>query len=244
MRALSAAVLLDVWERGQPLAPARRAVLLLEAAAPDEAPEALAALPVGRRDARLLALRAQTFGPRLESLVACPACGETLELNLAAEGLRADAPGDVPEVLSVEHAGYAVRFRLPTAGDLVEAAEGDGAVEDAGQLLARCVVEARHGDAVLAADALPGAVAEAVAAQMEAADPQADVRLALTCPACAHAWQSAFDIVTFFWAEIDAWGRRTLRDVHALASAYGWREADVLAMSAWRRQAYLNLVYG
>jgi hypothetical protein len=32
-----------------------------------------------------------------------------------------------------------------------------------------------------------------------------------------------------------------LYDVHALASAYGWREADVLAMSPMRRQVYLEL---
>jgi hypothetical protein len=35
-----------------------------------------------------------------------------------------------------------------------------------------------------------------------------------------------------------------LRDVHALATAYGWREADIVAMSPWRRQVYLDMVSG
>ena len=34
----------------------------------------------------------------------------------------------------------------------------------------------------------------------------------------------------------------TLAEVHALAAAYGWTEAEVLALSAARRRAYLELV--
>ena len=41
-----------------------------------------------------------------------------------------------------------------------------------------------------------------------------------------------------------AWAVRLLGEVHELASAYGWREHDVLALSPWRRQAYLQMVRG
>ena len=34
----------------------------------------------------------------------------------------------------------------------------------------------------------------------------------------------------------------SLRDVHALASQYGWRESDILRMSARRRQFYLEMI--
>jgi hypothetical protein len=50
--------------------------------------------------------------------------------------------------------------------------------------------------------------------------------------------------VSFFWNEINTWAYRMLRDVHALATAYGWREADIVAMSPWRRQVYLDMVSG
>ena len=77
---------------------------------------------------------------------------------------------------------------------------------------------------------------------MHEADPQADTQLSLTCPTCARVWQQAFDIVSYLWAEIGDWARRTLQEVHALATAYGWREADILAMSAQRRQWYLEMI--
>ena len=52
----------------------------------------------------------------------------------------------------------------------------------------------------------------------------------------------ALDIASFVWSEIHAWAIRLLHDVHALALAYGWREVDILTMSPWRRQAYLELI--
>ncbi|HXI74354.1 MAG TPA: hypothetical protein VNG94_02120, partial [Pyrinomonadaceae bacterium] len=88
------------------------------------------------------------------------------------------------------------------------------------------------------------AVTDAVAKRMAEADPQADLRLDLSCPACGHRWQALFDIDSFFWSEINAWAQRVLTEVHALASAYGWRERDILDLSPRRRQFYLGLVSG
>jgi hypothetical protein len=51
-----------------------------------------------------------------------------------------------------------------------------------------------------------------------------------------------FDIVSFLWTEIAAEAKRLLREVHILASAYGWREADIFSLSPLRRQFYLEAV--
>ena len=42
--------------------------------------------------------------------------------------------------------------------------------------------------------------------------------------------------------EVQARARRLLREVDVLARAYGWTEADVLALSEQRRTAYLEIV--
>lgn len=112
-------------------------------------------------------------------------------------------------------------------------------------LLDRCVIDARHitncGESVRASE-LPQEVAEAVADRMAIADPQAEIELAVDCSACNHNWLAPFDIESFFWSEIDAWARQILSEVHVLASSYGWRETDILNMSARRRQFYLEMV--
>lgn len=111
-------------------------------------------------------------------------------------------------------------------------------------LFERCVLEARrHPDGPLVpAEQLPTAVEAAVVEALEAADPMGDLRVEVTCPACSHAWSAAFDVPGFLWEEVDRWARRTLLEVHTLASAYAWPEAEILRLSPTRRRLYLELV--
>lgn len=229
--------LLDAWERAMPLDPTGRALALLAtgAAGADD----VAALPVGVRDGRLLDLHASLFGPDLEATVGCPACGERLELALTVDQVRAGPPRQV-EVLHLD--GYDVRVRPPDSRDLAAVARLDPAAAETA-LLRRCI-SVVDGTAVVdsSVDELPASAVAAVEEAMLAADPQAEVRVALTCEPCGHRWSAAVDVGTFLWARLDAWARRCAADVHALARAYGWREADILAMSPWRRSLYLAMV--
>jgi hypothetical protein len=108
--------------------------------------------------------------------------------------------------------------------------------------LKRCVLSVRHDGDEKAIAELPEHVAAMIAARMEQADPQANIQLSLLCPTCRHESQVTFDVVTYFWNEINTWARGVLRDIHRLASAYGWRESDILALSPWRRQFYLDML--
>src|ERR1051325_6447984 len=125
MQALSASNLLRVWERALGRTTPERALALLAAACPEMSAEELDALSVGRRDRLLIALRERTFGPRLTSLAACEACGESLELSFDCSDISADDGAETPAELSVEREGYEARFRLPTSGDLVAVARSN-----------------------------------------------------------------------------------------------------------------------
>jgi hypothetical protein len=245
MRPLSAVELLDVWEEGYARSPIRRALLLLTAACPGTPPERLAQLSIGQRDARLLRLREWTFGPQLDCLLACPGCGEQLELSfqVADIGVTGEEDDD-GAALSLALDGYQVQFRLPNSLDMIAVTEGPAIGSPRSQLLERCLVAIQLDDQDRPADELPANVLDALVERMTAIAPQADVQLAVECPACGHGWGATFDIVSFFWSELDTWAQRTLHEVHTLARAYGWREADILAMSAWRRGFYLEMVSG
>ena len=136
---------------------------------------------------------------------------------------------------------YEVRYRSPNTEDIGRCAGLDLAAGPR-KLLACCVTDARCQGRSVSAEELPDDVARKVVEQIAAIDPQADTRLDLTCPECHQRWKEVFDIVSFFWAEIDAWARRILREVNVLARAYGWRESDILALSPVRRQIYLSMV--
>lgn len=239
MSALNAAALLTAWEEGVSQPPVKRALTLLTAAWPEASAEGWAHASIGQRDGRLLTLREELFGSRLETITVCPGCGEQLELTFSTQDIRAVAPPH--ESLRVAASGYEVEYRLPTSADLLEV---DQSATAGGRelLLQRCVRVARCGATVVDSTALPAEVVDAVAEAMTTADPQADVQVALTCPACQHGWSMAFDILAYLWSEIEDWGRRLLREVHALASVYGWSEREILALSARRRRLYLEMM--
>ena len=227
MQAPDAAELLGAWERSASLRPVEREDALLRLALPDDD---LAGLPVGERDARLLELRELLFGDELDGAADCPGCGEGVEYGLDTGSLLGGRPERGTVELDVS--GRLLTVRLPTGADLTEAASA-GDLEGARTLLLeRCVGES----------ALPPDVVAELSEQLAQVDPLVDARLALTCPACGCRWTVALETGAWLWREVDSWARRTLFDVHALASAYGWSEAEILALSPERRASYVSMV--
>jgi hypothetical protein len=242
MRALSASELLGVWEHGLAQRPIERALTLLATTRPGTPLDDLAGLSIGQRDAGLLSLREQNFGPQLVCLTNCTNCGERLELSLTVADLRVAPDVAAPTELSVTVDEYQVEFRLPDSFALLAVADSSDVMTARALLLERCLKRVRKGDEPSPAAELPQSVVDAVMERMAQADPQADVQLALSCPVCRHEWQTAFDIVSFLWTEINVWAYRTLHDVHKLAAAYGWSESEILNLNPSRRQAYLEMI--
>jgi hypothetical protein len=254
MRGVTAAELLSAWEQGVGQPSFRRALILLSAACPEWSAEQLARLSIGQRDARLLALRERTFGAELVSVVKCSACGEEMEFTFNTADIRVAAladqanshppasEGDEPEPLSLSFNGYEVLFRLPNSTDLAAIAGSPELAASPRLLLQRCIQAASYKGAAVNYSDLPAEILDALAMRMEEADPQANVQLNLSCVRCDKQWQAVFDIESFLWSELNRWAERLLLEVHQLARAYGWREADILAMSPQRRQFFLEML--
>jgi hypothetical protein len=235
-----------LWEDGLGQDAIARALTILAAADPAASPKTLACLPIGQRDARLLTVREQIFGPRLESVGDCPVCGGVVELTLDASELRSvcDREAGNGAAHQAAIAGCEIAFRLPVSHDLT-AIQDCGDVAVARLMLAeRCIVHARRDGAAVRPGDLPDPVLDELAARMAVLDPGAEIDLSLLCPYCGHRWQVLFEIGTFLWTELAAQAKRLLREIAALARVFGWSEAEVLALSATRRQIYLELAGG
>ena len=241
MHPLSAGELLTVWEQGLMQQPVKQALALLTVACPEIPPSQLAQLSIGQRDALLLTLREWTFGSQIQSLATCGKCGERLELNFNVGDVRATTPAQLLETFSARVDNWEVKFRLPNSLDLMAIASLSSP-DIKNELLQRCLLQVCEQGEIQPMEKLPTQIASAVVTQMAKFDPQADVQLNMNCPACGHKWLSVFDIVSFFWSEIHAWAIRTLREVHLLASAYSWGEAEILSMSPYRRRLYLEML--
>jgi endogenous inhibitor of DNA gyrase (YacG/DUF329 family) len=246
MRPLDAAELLDAWEQGLNQPMLQRALILIAAACPELDSDAVAQLSIGERDARLLQLREWMFGPRLLNTAQCPQCGERIEWESMTADLCMQTEGydERAEEFSLEVDSYQLRFRLPNSLDIatVLATAQNDSNNGTTALLRQCVVSAAcHADACDTTE-LPQDVLDALSQQIQELDPQAEIRIVLTCPECGAQWEVLFDIAGFFWTEINNWAERTLRTVHRLAGAYGWTEREILNLSPVRRQLYLGMV--
>jgi hypothetical protein len=253
MTVLSGQEIVRIWEAGADQHPLERALTIVAAGFPRLTREQLGALSLGQRDSCLLTMWERTFGATLDGYAECPRCRERLEFALSVPSIRSGQypdlveppephnamPGPVHE-LAVD--GYTVCFRLPASRDLAAVAACGEPAAGYALLVRRCVLAAEHDGTSVSGDSLPTGVVVALAQRMAEADPQAEILLDLTCPACGAAWQVPVDVAGFFWSELAVEAKRLLGEVHLLARAYGWREADILAMGARRRQSYLEMV--
>jgi hypothetical protein len=244
MRTLTAQDILVVWEAGLARQPVERALVALAHALPDWPPERLARLPLGQRDRLLLELRAQLFGDALSASTRCPGCGESLELPLSVgEICGQDTTTDrQSSTFRLQSDGLEIRFRLPNSEDEEAAARQPDPEAGRAPLLERCIAKARDGRRAVPVAQLPESAVAVLATRMAELDPLAKLSFSLTCPNCGQEWDEVLDPAAYLWAEIVAAAERLLGEVHTLAQAYGWREADVLALSASRRNEYLELV--
>ncbi|GLK46515.1 MULTISPECIES: hypothetical protein [Novosphingobium] len=225
--------LLALWEAGtNPLA-------LLRAAEPGAGDDALARLPIGARDGKLIAHQRRLFGPAIEATVPCHACGETAEVTLDADSLLAMAPQRSAPIL-VTTGAWRIEARPADSRDMaVLATEEPEAAERA--LLARVVTLCTRDGAPADPANLPPEVVAAIEDALEAADPLAAITLLVACPHCGASIPALHDPAHHLARSVAAEARRLLAEVAALARAYGWREADILAMTPQRRAAYLEL---
>jgi hypothetical protein len=205
------------------------------------------ALAVSDLDALVLRLRQALIGDRVRADVTCHAagCGCRIDISfginaylahhrprrppLAGRGWSAAACADAPGWFEMRlRGGDALRFRLPSADDLIAvAARADAEAE----LARRCL---RPADA-------PAPLRRAAEAAMRALAPDLAGDLAGRCPECGARVTVRFEPRRYCLTELRDRARFLFADVDALAQRYHWSERAILRMPNARRMRYAEL---
>lgn len=187
----------------------------------------------------LIAMRLAAQEPVIELHGTCHRCSEGMEL---AVDLRALAgPSAEPRFTWRSDSGVALALRLPRGRDLQNWMQDASSTSQ--EALAASLIEAVHGVAPDEAPPALSALLPMLDDAFEAHDPLTALRLHTTCPACAQDNTLPCDLEALL---IDGFARaqaRMLDDVLQLASAFHWREADILALPRWRRAHYLRQLH-
>ena len=185
---------------------------------------AIAGWSIAKRRQGLLAVAVATHGRHRDLTLQCKAdgCGERMDITLDLRDFAADwRASQVP-------LGETGRMlRLPTAADL-EGWSGDQAALALGLLDG----PPPEGEAWL--DAVDQALSEA--------DPLGDLELQTICPECGAPLAQAHALEPALMAELAGEMGRVVDEIHVLAMAYHWSEAEILALPAARRAQYLDRI--
>jgi hypothetical protein len=194
-------------------------------------------LPVTDLDTLFLVLRRMYFGDIVRAEAICPAgdCQKRLDLSFRIGDFLAYHQPKMPaRVVMTDEPGWfrvggcPAVFRLPTTADLLAVVRTD----DAEQLLAeRCVRPSGQRPSVL----------RRLQNAMSSMAPNLCEELEGTCPECGTVIRLQFDPQKYVLSELRTDASSIHEDVHTLAFAYHWHEADILALPRRRRTLYVEM---
>ncbi len=213
---------------------------------PDNSRELWAALTVTDFETALLGLRRFLFGDR----VACVfrdnshGCGERMELEFSILAFLADVhpavrpgvelcDGDAHWFRLTGKAGQGVRFRLPQVQDQVDVLGQPGA---SALLAERCIRSIGPNARVSART-----IAHAERA-MEAMAPPVSRPLTGNCPECGQPVTISLHVPRLVMDELEVSAAGVHEEIDAIAAAYHWDEAAILAMPQRRRRTYAETI--
>ena len=183
----------------------------------------------------LLGLRVQVLGEGWDLGFACPHCAARVEVSFRLADylghIRPRRPADVADAPGRPgwHTCQGVAFRLPTASDQAAVA---GVADPTRALAERCIDPPRPAAHVRAR----------IERAMAAMGPEVSRPLAGRCPACGAAVEAPLHVARLVIGELTRESANLHEEVHLIARAYHWREAEILKLPRRRRQAYAERI--
>ena len=188
---------------------------------------------VAERLQGLLAIAIATDdAPSLQTRCTQGDCRTEMQIDLDLAAFVAEAGRD-PVVCALD--GSELVLRLPRGSDQRQWRDAGG---DAGSLAIR-LVESIDGKAPEHGWRVPPDWIEGLGATLAERDPLTVLELQPVCPGCGRTNAIAFDLEGWILRLFANEQTRLVDDVHRLAAAYHWSEADICALPPWRRSAYL-----
>lgn len=232
MASHSADLLIGAWDPSDRTPAHRRLAAFLAVA---EGGNEGAGETLGERNRRILLLHRAFVGTPIEAQVACGDCGVDNEFLVPVDAILAASEAPADRSVRVRAGDKTLVFRLPRMDD-VEAASTGADVDDVRRLvLERCLLE---GDS----DDMTEEVAGWLDEKFEALDPASNVVVHLRCSGCREAVAASVDLASFVARDFDRLVEGLYREIDALACAYGWNEATILALPPKRRGRYVGMI--
>ena len=200
------------------------------------------ALSVGDRQFLTTCLAGRLGEDEAWFTVNCRACGERFDFPLRFSELPVKPAGpSYPFCETILRAGKC-RWRVPNGADQKALALLPSDEEALQTLLQRCLV---HDETEAGTDIPPGLVANLTAPEiarietaLEAQAPEVTNRVQAACVGCSEINETEINPLRYLSTPLQG----VSIDIHRIASAYHWSEAEILSLPRHRRLHYLELI--
>ena len=193
-------------------------------------------LTIWERDQVLAVVYTRHYGPRIDGTMRCRNCNAPFDVDFNLQALMESLTPDPDAAIEYLEDGLYrlgdIRFRLPT-GDDECAVFGLSPDQAEAELLQRCLIDR----APLGTD-----TSAEVQNAMQALSPVVNVDLDARCPECGHDQSVLFDLQRYLLTALMNDRRQLVREIHLLASAYGWSLSEILNLTRSQRRAFVALV--
>ncbi|HVR47489.1 MAG TPA: hypothetical protein VMT95_12740 [Candidatus Binatia bacterium] len=173
------------------------------------------------RDRILAALYKQVYGPQVQGVATCDACGEPFDFSFALDDLLA----------SLEYSQVSVAdapaIHIPTGRDELSVA-GLSSAEAVRELARRCLGNDIGGDQRI--DGVLRAQAPILALELDA-----------PCPECGAVCHVDFDIQSILLGSLLRERSLLVREIHQIALTYRWSLSDILSLPRGQRRQFADL---
>jgi hypothetical protein len=203
--------------------------------------EAVRRLTLGDRIALVLQIRRSYSGDKLQAVLQCPACKESLSIDISAKSLLQPASLHSPETgYPLRFEGFNLMIRPATGADLEAIADEKSNLAQKELLVRLCVVFSEPP----LPEKLSYQLIAAVGAKLRGIDSLADTVFKLTCPVCNQPFEAPLDVEDFFFREMTARLYQLEREIHWIAFNYHWSEDAILSLTVAKRKRYIELING
>lgn len=193
-------------------------------------------LVIADRDEVLAVIYSTLYGNVIDSTVYCRWCSDPFDLSFSLRDFQVHI-GEGEALLDVRGQSdgtYAltdeVVFRLPTGNDELFIL-GLPSERKESALLERCLLK---GDA--------GKDHEVLQQAMEQVAPLLQGSLSSRCPSCGKEQSIHFDMQSFLLQRLLLEKKNVIREVHTIASAYGWTLREILDLPRQQRKTYCSFI--
>ena len=210
---------------------------LLAQCAENGDPEFWWSQPVGSRTAALLHLVGVTDASARELSFSARCgesnCGEPFEFALSLRALL-ESPHDAACIEAPLDGDRRVRLRRATGDDL---RQWRVLTLDSRAQATRTMLDSLLLEGEVRVEDVPR-----LARTLAECDPLVALSVLCPCPACGADNDIPIDLEAVALARLERHRRALLQEIHALASRYGWTEAEILALPRARRAHYMALI--